>query len=70
MRYLVRWEMDFEDVESPQQAAECAWEAMRRDGSIANVFEVIDEEHPTRKYIVDLVEETIQTVSDDGAEIR
>lgn len=40
--YLVRWEIDIDDVDSPREAAERAWEAMRRPDSIANVFGVTD----------------------------
>lgn len=40
--FLVRWEIDsFEDT--PEQAARKAWEAIRRDDTIANCFEVIDK---------------------------
>ncbi len=38
--YRVEWEMDTE-AESPREAAENAWRLMRTEGSIANVFTVI-----------------------------
>ena len=41
--YLVKWEIDA-DTDTPVDAATYAWRAMRRNGSIANVFEVIDKE--------------------------
>lgn len=41
--YLVKWEMDA-DTDTPLDAAKAAWASMRRKGSIANVFQVIDKE--------------------------
>lgn len=55
-RYLVTWVIDIEDVDSPTEAAEKAWEHMRRPGSTANVFTVTDD---TGTYEVDLDEKTV-----------
>lgn len=46
MTWTVEWSMNFEeteDVPTPLAAAEAAWESMRREDSIANVFEVSDD---------------------------
>ena len=51
--FSVRWEIDIE-ASSAREAAEKAWEHMRRDGSIANVFDVSDGSSVVR---VDLSEE-------------
>ena len=42
--YLVTWEFDAENVDTMLDAAEYAWEIMRKPGSQANVFTVIDKE--------------------------
>lgn len=42
-RYLVTWEIDVLDATTPEDAAREAWETMRRTGSTANCFTVIDE---------------------------
>ncbi|MEW6545090.1 MAG: hypothetical protein AB1411_15960 [Nitrospirota bacterium] len=42
--YFVEWEMDIDDAQSPREAAQQAWEAMRRPDSSANVFTVHDKE--------------------------
>lgn len=41
IKYLVVWEIDVE-AESPQYAAELAWQIMRRADSTAIVFDVFD----------------------------
>jgi hypothetical protein len=40
MRYLVQWEIDIEDVDTPQEAAKKAWGLMRTPDSTASVFSV------------------------------
>lgn len=40
-RFLVTWTID-SDAETPEEAAQEAWAAMRRESSIANVFDVVD----------------------------
>ena len=42
-RYLVTWEMDIY-ADSPWEAAEKAWGHMRHPHSIANYFEVFDQD--------------------------
>lgn len=51
--YLVRWEIDVDaaEVDGPRGAADYAWAAMRRPGSIANVFTVVG---PDGTHTVDL----------------
>lgn len=39
-RYLVQWEIDLEDMESPRAAAEHALGIQRNPDSIATVFEI------------------------------
>ena len=53
-RYLVTWEMDIY-ADSPREAAEKAWDHMRASDSIANVFNVFDENG--EKTLVDLEED-------------
>ena len=40
--YMVEWASDAEDVSGPMQAAQEAWEDLRRSDSIANAFIVTD----------------------------
>jgi hypothetical protein len=42
--YHVTWEIDIDSAESPHDAAQEAWEHMRGDSSIANVFDVIEHD--------------------------
>lgn len=42
--YLVKWKISIE-ANSPREAAEQAWEIMRRPDSTANVFTVISEDN-------------------------
>ena len=70
MRYRVKWEMDFDDAESAQEATVQAWNAMRREASIANVFEVINLTQPSLRQIVDLTEGTIRDASTDIDQTR
>lgn len=42
-RYLVTWEIDIY-ADSPQEAAEKAWDHIRHPDSTANVFNVIDKD--------------------------
>lgn len=59
--YVVEWSIDVEDVENPLAAAVEAWDAMRREGSIANAFEVSDHHYMTTH--VDLTDGSVgQTV--------
>jgi hypothetical protein len=37
-RHIVTWEINADDVRSPREAAEFAWQAMREPDSIATVF--------------------------------
>lgn len=53
-RYLVTWEMDIY-AETPREAAEKAWDHMRRPDSTANVFTVLNKDGDTT--LVDLEEE-------------
>lgn len=53
-RYLVTWEIDIY-ADSPQEAAEKAWDHMRASDSTANVFNVIDKDGG--KTTVDLEEQ-------------
>lgn len=46
--FRVRWEFDA-DATDPADAARQAWEAMRRDGSIANVFDVTSADGATTR---------------------
>lgn len=39
-RYLVTWEIDIEDADSPEDAARQAFAHMQRPGTSANVFKV------------------------------
>lgn len=39
--YLVQWRIQV-DADSPEDAARDAWAAIRREGSVANVFDVTD----------------------------
>ncbi|MEZ5846504.1 MAG: hypothetical protein R3C70_07120 [Geminicoccaceae bacterium] len=48
--YLVQWNIDV-DADNPLRAAEQAWEIMRRHGSMANVFEVLDLENASSAHI-------------------
>lgn len=61
MSYHVSWEIDIASAENPVDAARQAWEAMRREGSIANVF-MVQEEDTAEAIKVDLTE-----VDEDGA---
>ena len=53
-RFRVEWCCDFY-AETHREAAEEAWEAMRREGSTANYFTVFDQDNDGRT--VDLSEE-------------
>ena len=52
--YLVKWKISIE-AHSPREAAERAWEIMRRPDSTASVFTVIGEDNDGLDYI-DLME--------------
>jgi hypothetical protein len=52
-QYLVTWSID-SDAATPLEAARKAWEAVRRGGSMANVFEVRDRSGSTT--LIDLDE--------------
>lgn len=54
-QYLVTWEIDILDADNPREAAQKAWEHMRREDSTANVFDVTDPQGDTVR--VDLSEE-------------
>lgn len=58
-RYLVQWEIDIEDADSPREAALRAQACQQRAGTTATVFSVTDR-HTGRTHVVDL---------DDGGEI-
>lgn len=60
MEFQVIWEIDAVDVNSPREAAAKAWKAMRRKGSIATVFTVVESTAPARRWIVDLTERTVE----------
>jgi hypothetical protein len=46
-RWTVAWSIDDEEAVDPFTAAQNAWDSLRREGSIANVFEVSDEHDMT-----------------------
>jgi len=50
--YVVKWEIDVFDCDTPESAAEQALKIQRQDDSIATVFKVIDEFN--REVTVDL----------------
>lgn len=54
--YFVTWEIDIFDAENPRDAAEQAWGHMRREGSQACVFDVIECDSDGSKVRVDLME--------------
>ena len=55
MIYLVSFEIDIDDADTPRDAALSAWKYIVRSGSTANVFDVTDERGNTTR--VDLQEE-------------
>lgn len=57
-RYFVTWEIEVFDVATPEDAAREAWEHMRRPGSTANCFTVIDEHGDAVHVDLQEVEET------------
>ncbi|MHB8621055.1 MAG: hypothetical protein ACYDAG_16030 [Chloroflexota bacterium] len=63
--YLVTWDLDVA-ANTPREAAELAWQAMRRPLSIATVFSVIDKTSGI-SIEVDLTDEEVDS-SGDGAE--
>jgi hypothetical protein len=57
--YTVEWNCLYDDCDSPEDAAIKAWDDLRREDSIASVFEVTTEHDMT--YRVDLHEHDIST---------
>lgn len=59
-RYLVTWAIDIEDAEDPEAAAREADAHYRREGSIAHVFEVQEQDDSGKAFgpieVVDLDE--------------
>lgn len=59
-RFLVRWEIDVEDVDTPLEAAQEAWKLRNNKGSTANVFTTMNKDmedvHPFKFHQVDLSE--------------
>ncbi|MGW5147556.1 hypothetical protein [Rhodococcus koreensis] len=55
--YRVIWEIDI-DADTPQQAAEKAWETMRKPDSTANVFRVVSPDTLTHVDLEDLDEKS------------
>lgn len=54
--FKVYWEIDVEEVETPEEAAQKALDIQRDPTSIATVFKVVDEETGAEK-LVDLWQE-------------
>lgn len=59
--YIVRWEIDAEDTSSPVRAAQDAFEAITRPGSVANVFAVTDTA-TGESWRIDLHEKTTTSI--------
>lgn len=59
-KYLVTWTID-SDASTPAKAAQEAWKAMRRKCSIANCFEVKDNETGITQ-VIDLLDEIIKEI--------
>lgn len=54
--YHVTWEIDISGVQTPYDAALEAWDTMRARGSIANSFDVFEEDGDGTAHRVDLYE--------------
>ena len=52
-KYLVEWTIDM-DAESPREAAQKAWEAMRTVDSTANHFSVLEYDGDGERVEIDL----------------
>ncbi len=57
--YVVEWCIDV-DADSPREAAQQAWETMRRPKSTANVFDVIDPKGETKRIDLQVIWELSQ----------
>lgn len=55
-KYLIKWEIDIEDVATPEEAAQQAFDHITRDGTSACIFTVIDKS-TNETIIVDLWED-------------
>lgn len=55
-RFLVTWEIDIEDVASPEAAARQAFAYMQRRGTTATVFDVIEHDGSGEAVRIDLTE--------------
>lgn len=64
-RHKVVWEIDIY-AETPQEAAQAAWEMMQRSDSIATYFEVYDQDGV--KHCVDLNEEANAAFAEKNGE--
>lgn len=65
--YTVEWKISVDktamnDPASPLEAAMEAWSNCKHTDSIANIFTVIDDEDPGRRFTVDLAEEGTEAV--------
>jgi hypothetical protein len=55
-RYVVTWEIDIEEATSLREAASQAWDILRHEDSMANVFVVYPEDGDGEGVTVDLLE--------------
>ena len=61
--YFVTWEIDIFDAASPREAAEQAFSAMQRPGTLATAFKVIEHDSGGEAVTVDLLEETVEDMT-------
>lgn len=61
--YFVTWEIDIFDAASPREAAEQAFAAMQRPGTLATAFKVIEHDSGGEAVTVDLLEESLDDMT-------
>ncbi len=61
--YFVTWEIDVFDVTTPREAAEQAFAAMQRRGTMATAFKVYQHDGNGEPVLVDLLEETVEDLT-------
>lgn len=61
--YFVTWEIDVFDASSPREAAEQAFAAMQRPGTLATAFKVIEHDSNGEAVTVDLLEDSIDDMT-------
>lgn len=67
-RYLVTWEIDIFDADSPREAAQQAFDAVRRPGTLATVFKVVEHDTGGEAISIDLLDDSLEEMAVDALE--